>query len=208
MRKFNLILRLSFGILVGISMLNCNNNSLKSKIEENKQRINIENWQFKFDTIKSINNRFILFNIGFLLDPKYTEKGIVFYRFISDNHKDRQLFLGIRNDTIFCYDSKIDFFDIFLVLDKTKKRYLSRIGDDYGCELVSSTKLEEETRYLFKFDTIKYNIIDDVINIRNPYPNLVFKEFYISDLRGFLNIKLMDKKNKITYDTNPTISLK
>ncbi|KAB1153170.1 hypothetical protein F7018_17640 [Tenacibaculum aiptasiae] len=125
-----------------------------------------------------------------LSDSVFIKDEIKFYKFHFNNNFDN-LFFSLKNDTLFCYDSNKDFYDIFIILNDKEKRYLSWIGNDYKCELIGTQKNKSEDLYFFKFDTINDDYIDVVS--RRKYPRKIFKSIKFSKINGFIEFNIYDK---------------
>jgi hypothetical protein len=171
--------------------------SCKIKTKEvEKHQSDLSNWIFESNYIKS-KKGIKKFHIN-LSNELIKKDEINFHKFYLESFKDKSLFLGIRNDTVFCYEAKTNFYDVFLILDKKKTTYLSFLGNDYRCELVKTEELKNrENIYHYNFHFIKtdFDVVSNII-----YPDFIFKGFVISNEIGFKKIELLDMKTNLSYE--------
>ncbi len=102
------------------------------------------------------------------------------------------IYLGKRNDTIFSYDQKISFKEIFVVLNKEKSEYLGRLGRDFRIDLINYN--DSIFHYSFNkiVDTDKN---DDHIMIGFEYPELTISKMKIRKSGKIVDLTIEQTEN-------------
>ena len=151
-------------------------NGLKYSFQFSKainQNGELANFEFKIDTLEKIND------VKFYKDLEFYKLNLSFYD---------SIYIGKRNDTIFTFDSGLNFVEILLILNKENKSNLGRIGDDFGIELLNSN----DSIYNFKLNELIDSNSHDVLYEAPKYPEKIIREIK-TDLTGkIIEIKIKD----------------
>ena len=124
----------------------------------------LTDFEFKIDTLEKIKD------VRFYKDLEFYKLNLSFYD---------SIYIGKRNDTIFTFDSGLNFVETLLILNKKNISNLGRIGDDFGVELLKSN----DSTYNFKLNELFSSNSQDVFYEAPKYPQKIIREIE-TDLTG------------------------
>ncbi|TYP99340.1 hypothetical protein C7447_102662 [Tenacibaculum adriaticum] len=174
-------------LLIFVFIFSCKNktntrvisNGLKQSLSFNKvknQDDGLSDFTFQIDTTDVIKN------LKFY-------KNIEFYKLNLTNYDS--IFIGKRNDTIFTYDSGLNFVEVFLILNKKNHHNLGRLGNDFSVELLKSN----DSTFHFSLSKLKDRNDDCVIFIAGDYPKKTISSI-TTDINGkIIDIKINDNSS-------------
>lgn len=172
-----------------VLLLSCNSNSEKitdedwnTHLKKSKQFLQLKN-QFQ----NQIDYKFIIDTTESIMKESVA--------FLNINLNDQNsIYLGKRNDTIYSYDSELDYTGIFLVLDEINFHEEAKLKYFYSVEIPN----KKNSIFTFKLNRVIDNDpYDDSIILGNEYPINTISEIEISSEGRIINIILETTNNSL-----------
>lgn len=100
------------------------------------------------------------------------------------------IYIGKSNDTIFSLDEKINFKEVFLVLNQNKTSYLGRLGTDYEVSLLNSN----DSIFQYSFRKIQNTNDEDYIITGYEYPELIISKMNVTQSGKIIDLIIEQKE--------------